>query len=194
MRNQAADIEPGSLREMALHAIRAGRHEQAIDLLIQASAVAPDNGELLYLLAAEYAQTGLTMRACELMARAIELAPDLHIARLQLGMLLLSSGNAALGVEVLSPLMTLLPDDWLGYFAKGLVHLCQDEFAECRQMLERGISVNHANPALNSDMEKILASIASVDSGMAGRSSPSATISRSIWMAAYQADPDLPGH
>ena len=153
MRNQAADIEPGSLREMALHAIRAGRHEQAIDLLIQASAVAPDNGELLYLLAAEYAQTGLTMRACELMARAIELAPDLHIARLQLGMLLLSSGNAALGVEVLSPLMTLLPDDWLGYFAKGLVHLCQDEFAECRQMLERGISVNHANPALNSDME-----------------------------------------
>lgn len=194
MKTQAADIEPGALLEMALHAIRAGRHEQAIDLLTQASEASPDSGELLHLLAAEYAQTGFYMHACELMARAIDLAPGLHIARLQLGMLHISSGNAAPGIEILSPLMTLLPDDWLGYFAKGLVHLCQDEFAECRQMLERGISLNDANPALNSDMEKILASIASGDGGRAGEPSPSATISRSIWMAAYQADRDIPGH
>ncbi|MDO9217955.1 MAG: hypothetical protein Q7U14_11830 [Lacisediminimonas sp.] len=199
MKNQAADIGHDELLKMALHAIRAGRHEQAIDLLTRACEASPYNGELLYLLAAEYAQIGLTMCACELMARAIELAPDLHIARLQLGMLHLSAGNAALGIKVISPLMTLLQDDWLGYFARGLVYLCQDEFAECRQMLERGISLNNANPALNSDMEKILASIASGDGGSEGGASeggasPSVTISRSIWLAAYQADPDLPGH
>ncbi len=225
---------PEALRGFALQAVLAGRHEQAINLLTRASQAAPDDGELLYLLAAEYAETGFYLRACELMAQAIELAPELNIARLQLGMLHLSCGSLAPGFDVLSPLTSLPQDDWIGCFAKGLVHLCTDEFSDCQGMLERGMFLNNRNPALNADMEKILVAIASRDgsnrddgndsgdggnidedhnrqaghnieaghnidashSGGDGRQAAACSAStsgRSVWLAAYQAEPDRTG-
>src|ERR1700729_1605542 len=47
------------------------------------------------------------------MRRAVDLAPDFAIARFQLGLLLLSSGDAFGALETLGPLQALAPENYL---------------------------------------------------------------------------------
>src|SRR5262245_3098365 len=54
------------------------------------------------------------------MRRAIEIAPGFHIARFQLGLLLLSSGAPGPAAEVWAPLSGLEPLEPLRMFAEGL--------------------------------------------------------------------------
>jgi tetratricopeptide (TPR) repeat protein len=90
------------------------------------------------------------------MREAIEIAPDFHIARFQLGLLLLTSGDADKAAEIWGPLSRLDSDDALRLFAEGLQHMARDEFKEAEALLLEGLARNQAHPPLNADMRMVL--------------------------------------
>jgi tetratricopeptide (TPR) repeat protein len=100
-----------------------------------------------------YEEARLSMR------RSVELAPDYEIARFQLGLLELSSGDAAAADLSLEPLAAGDSEAALPLFARGLRHLARDELAAAADLLRRGIACNTDHPLVSRDMELIIARI-----------------------------------
>jgi Flp pilus assembly protein TadD len=96
------------------------------------------------------------------MRRAVEIAPSYHIARFQLGLLLLSSGDPEAAAEAWGPLGALDPADPLRLFAEGLQQMIRDDFGEAERRIREGIARNTAHPALNRDMQMMLERMAEV--------------------------------
>jgi tetratricopeptide (TPR) repeat protein len=90
------------------------------------------------------------------MARSIEIAPDYAIARFQLGLLELSSGDAAAADVTLQPLVEAESEDALALFARGLRHLARDELALAADLLKEGMRRNHDHPLVSRDMALIV--------------------------------------
>jgi tetratricopeptide (TPR) repeat protein len=99
----------------------------------------------------DYAGARIAMR------HAVDLAPDYAVARFQLGLLLLSSGEPHAAQETWGPLHgSLPPNHYLRIFVSGLTHLIRDEFDDTVRLLSDGISRNRENPAMNGDMQRII--------------------------------------
>lgn len=125
----------------------------------------PDDARLHFLRGSMLIGIGRPIEALPAMRKAVELAPDMAIARFQLGFFLLTSGDAGEALSVWGPL-ALLPDGhYLRVFAGGLTHLIRDEFDAAVQALEEGIAINDENLPLNRDMELLIEQIRSLESG-----------------------------
>lgn len=90
------------------------------------------------------------------MGRSIEIAPEYAIARFQLGLLELSSGDAAAADATLQPLAEAESEDALVLFARGLRHLARDDLAVAADLLRQGIAGNRDHPLVSRDMELII--------------------------------------
>lgn len=90
------------------------------------------------------------------MREAVEIAADFHIARFQLGLLLLTSGEAEKAVEAWRPLSRLERTDALRLFAEGLQAMARDDFPQAEALLRQGLERNTAHPPLNADMQMML--------------------------------------
>jgi tetratricopeptide (TPR) repeat protein len=125
-----------------------------------AVAVNPANAQLRYLFGAELAQRREYSRAVIEFSTALQLAPTLHTARLQLGLLQLSLGQAEQASLTFVPLESAPAEDFfLTLFGRGLSALAQDDLPQCRRWLQQGIEVNTTNQALNNDMLLIIRDI-----------------------------------
>ncbi|HJT42297.1 MAG TPA: hypothetical protein VJ750_02235 [Rhizomicrobium sp.] len=102
-------------------------------------------------------------RVC--MRRAVDLAPDYHVARFQLGFLLLTSGEPYAAQEAWGPLYSLPSDHYLHIFVRGLCHLIRDEFSDTVKLLEKGVTLNTENPPMNKDMQLIVEHVKQLDQG-----------------------------
>jgi Flp pilus assembly protein TadD len=91
------------------------------------------------------------------MRRAVELAPEFHLARFQLGLFELTSGEAEAALVTWQPLHALSQDNFLKIFVEGLEHLIADRFEDCIAALREGIERNQENLPLNNDMQLIIA-------------------------------------
>ena len=116
----------------------------------------PDDARLHFLRGSILVGIGRPIEALPALRKAIELAPDLAIARFQLGFFLLTSGDAAEALSVWGPLALLPADHYLRIFVGGLTHLIRDEFDETVRLLREGIAANTENPPLNRDMTLII--------------------------------------
>jgi tetratricopeptide (TPR) repeat protein len=154
--NSNSSLDPEELKFLAIRASRSKQADQALLYLKQAISAKPQDGELYYLLAAEHAQLGMIDRAADEMEHALLLAPGMHTARLQLGLLYLTQANVEASIRTLEPLFLLKEDNCYRLFSAGLVHLIHDRFPACRAALTQGIACNAQNDALNGDMQKIL--------------------------------------
>lgn len=90
---------------------------------------------------------------------AVALAPGYAIARFQLGLLLLTSGEAIEAESVLRPLHDLGPDEALRHFASGLLFLMRDEFGQAIASLQDGLERNRDNAPLSRDMRMLIGEI-----------------------------------
>jgi tetratricopeptide (TPR) repeat protein len=90
------------------------------------------------------------------MRRAVDLAPDYAVARFQLGLLILTSGEPHAALEAWGPLHALPPDHFLRLFVRGLTHLINDEFSDAISLLAQGVAHNNENPAMNRDMQLVI--------------------------------------
>lgn len=118
----------------------------------------PANATLHYLLGAELAQSREYPGAVTELSRAIELDPQLHTARFQLGLLHLTMANADASLAVLRPLLAQ-PDESLRCFAIGLAALARDNFSVCLEQLDAGVRANQSNAPLNRDMQMLAAKV-----------------------------------
>lgn len=132
--------------------------EQQPDLEQIRAAVAQDprNAELRYLLGAELAQQKEYDEAVVEMSAAIELDPQLHFARFQLGLLYLTMARPANSMATWAPLESLDENAALKYFKRGLEALIRDDFNTCVGLLRQGIQLNTQNAPLNRDMTLVI--------------------------------------
>ena len=117
----------------------------------------PNNADLRHRLGAHYAQMGMYEQAERELYRAVSLNPQAHVARLQLGLLHLTNGDAHRAISTWSALEALADGDAVKSFKRGLEALIRDDFTACSRLLNAGIAQNSVNPALNEDMRLILA-------------------------------------
>lgn len=170
----ANKLDDEELLHLAMRASNENRHEEAISHLKQALELAPNNAKVHYMLGAEHAEIGLYDRAAEEMAAAVKLDPSLVTAQFQLGLLHITSGRVPEAELAWKPLDALGPGNFLYLFKKGMLHLARDEFEDCMQALEKGISLNRMNEALNNDMRRVLGEVRNVISARKPDATPPA--------------------
>ncbi len=91
------------------------------------------------------------------LARSVELAPEFHLARYQLGFFELTSGEVNEALATWGPLLRLPEDSYLRVFVEGLTHLVRDEFGPALARLQQGIELNRDNAPLNGDIRLLIA-------------------------------------
>jgi tetratricopeptide (TPR) repeat protein len=94
------------------------------------------------------------------MRQAIDIAPDYHLARFQLGFLEFTSGMPQAAVETWTPFIELDEGAAFRLLSEGLNKLAYDEFAEADSLLRRGVAANFEHPLINADMQLLLDDIA----------------------------------
>jgi tetratricopeptide (TPR) repeat protein len=116
----------------------------------------PRNAELRYLLGAELAQQKEYAAAVVEMSTALELDPNLHFARFQLGLLYLTMAQPDHSITTWAPLEALDEGAALKFFKRGLEALIRDDFESCVGLLRQGIALNTQNAPLNRDMGMVI--------------------------------------
>jgi tetratricopeptide (TPR) repeat protein len=119
----------------------------------------PADPRLHFLHGSLLAAEGRYAEARTAIGRSVELAPGYDIARFQLGLLELSSGDGAAADATLGPLADAPVEAALVLFARGLRHLARDELPAAAELLRRGIACNEEHPLVSRDMELIIAKI-----------------------------------
>lgn len=161
-RDSMCSLTQGELLALALEASRLGESGHALTYLKESAARADAEGPTLFMLGSEYAQLGLIEEAKDSMARAVEQSPDFPLARFQLGLLHLTSGDVPTALNVWEPLTSLdaaHPQAYLAAFHRGMRHLIADEFDAALLALREGIALNRDNEPLNGDMARLATSI-----------------------------------
>jgi tetratricopeptide (TPR) repeat protein len=164
-------LDQAELLQLAIDSNNSGAAGAAIAYLKEAVSRTDATANAHFLLGAEYAQIKLYDRAVGEMEAALALDPGLSIARLQLGLLWLTSGAVERAVQVLAPLSELGEEEPLRLFAEGLCALVRDEFDNTVRLLESGIAHNQVNDALNTDMRRLLDELAPLRAA-AGQGAP----------------------
>lgn len=162
MKDQESHEHFEQLVREAMQASQADDGARALQLLAEAMQCEPRSGVPHLLAGSEYAAMGRMDVAEAALANAVLLAPELSIARYQLGLLQFSSGRAAVALLTWEPLLSLPDTGPLPHFVRGFAALAQDDFGLAVSHYREGLSRNHDNPALTSDIEKVLRGIAEV--------------------------------
>jgi tetratricopeptide (TPR) repeat protein len=155
MNDLTSVCDPAAFQRL-VDAVAAADDATALHLLDDALIRWPTDGRLHFLRASLLAETRRVDDAATGFAAALAHEPSLHIARFQLGLLLLSSSHADAALRVWEPLDALDPADPLRLFRRGLTALTAARFAEAIDLLRQGIAVNSAFPPLNRDMQGVI--------------------------------------
>lgn len=142
-----------------------GNGDASRQLLEQAAQEHAGDPRVLLLLGAERVHASDVDGAEAAYIAALQVAPGLHIARFQLGLLQLTGARPAAALSTWAPLQALDQEHPLRLFASGLACLARDEHAEARRLLELGIARNRENEPLNRDMRMVLERMAGLGAG-----------------------------
>ena len=133
--------------------------DQALPLLSRAGDEFPSDPRLRFLIGSFLAGDGRYTDARSEMREALRIDPSYAIARFQLGLLELTSGDAAAAELTWRPLDDLPPDDALRVFSERMRSLARDDFDGAVGLLERGIALNCEHTALSNDMNMLIQAI-----------------------------------
>lgn len=142
--------------QQALQATRRHDAPQARHLLAEAMRMKPESPLPFFLLAAEHAAQGETDLAEAAYINTLQRAPELAIARFQLGLLRLSTGRPHSAIATWAPLTTLAESDTLRLFSTGLIQWALGKPSDAIPWLQKGVAANTSLPPLNADMQRIL--------------------------------------
>ncbi|NHZ80748.1 hypothetical protein F2P44_15915 [Massilia sp. CCM 8695] len=151
-----ATLDQSELIHLALEADRLGNSGASLTYLKEAVTRPDATAPAHLLLGAGYAQLQMYDRAAAEMESALAVDPSFAIARFQLGLLQLTSGDAERAMNTLLPLQELGEQHALGQFGRGLIHLMRNEFGPTLACMAQGMLLNTDNPALNADMQQIV--------------------------------------
>lgn len=154
--------DPQALVQAGLTASQANRFEEALSLFQEASIAAPAWAIPHFLLGSEYAAQGEMEKAEAAFANAVLLDPQLHIARYQLGLLQFSSGRAAAALVTWQPITELQGEQGMADFVRGFAAMAQENLDEARSHFASGLAAPDVNPAVASDIHKVIAGMDSL--------------------------------
>lgn len=140
---------------LALHASTAGNHHACMTYLKEALQKQPDYAAAIFLLAVQHAELGLLDRAIRGMKTALELEPELQIARLQLGIMLLDKSRRTEAREQFAAL-DRNPDPMLRTFAAAMLAFSDGDTVAARDKLNLALSQPSSNPALSALIRRLL--------------------------------------
>ena len=148
----ASYADSSRLIDHVIVAETAGDLDAELDFL-RRSVSTPNPGPLaLHLAAAEFAQRGETGSAIVHFTQALERAPTMHVARLQLALLWLIQRSPATAAATLQPLLSEDPASAFAYFATALEALTRQEAGTAAEAIDRGLAMGCDNEALLNDM------------------------------------------
>jgi len=116
----------------------------------------PEDGRIHFLHGSVLASAGRLIEAHDALTRAVTLAPDFPLARFQLGLFQLTSGEANEALDTWGRLDRLPDGHHLRMFVEGLRCLIRDDFRGAVQHLRNGIILNQENTPLNRDMQMLI--------------------------------------
>ncbi len=145
------DIAPEDRLQLVLAQIKIDS-EGALAGLGDLILVYANDARLPFLQGSVLAGLGRFTEAHAAMAKAVQIAPGYTVARFQLGLLELSSGDAAAARATWQPLQSLPSDNPLHVFTRGLDRMIDDDFPAAISLLEQGIALNTELPPMNRDM------------------------------------------
>ena len=116
----------------------------------------PEDARLHFLYGSLLVQAGRLIEGHNALKRTVELAPDFAIARFQLGLFQLTSGETANALDTFGRLDGLPDGHYLRKFVDGLRCLIRDDFQGVIANLREGIALNAENLPLNKDMGLII--------------------------------------
>jgi tetratricopeptide (TPR) repeat protein len=148
--------ESDRLMEQAVEAVDAGDFELAMVRLKALVGAEPDNAMAIYLLATVHAGMGMHARAVSEMVSVLELEPDFHVARFQLGLILLAHGQGADTMAAWEHFQGLGEDDCFFLFRRGVEYFLLDQLDESVRDLKAGILANEHYESVVEDMVSIL--------------------------------------
>lgn len=126
---------------------------EPIDVLL---ADFPEDARLHFLRGSILAGAGRLIEAYGSLSRAVEIAPDYALARFQLGLFQLTSGEPENALDTFGRLDRLPDGHYLRKFVDGLRCLIRDDFVGTVENLKRGIQLNTENPPMNNDMQLLV--------------------------------------
>ncbi|WP_431256766.1 hypothetical protein ACQ86G_18950 [Roseateles chitinivorans] len=161
-----------TLIQQGLQASESDDTELALQRFREAAQAVPGNGLPHFLAAGELAQVGRMQEAESAYATAVLLAPDMAIARYQLGLLQFATDRLALALTTWQPLLALGEDDFMRRFAQGFFAMAGEDVAEAKAQFRAGLALNTANPPMNRDIERVLASLDEITATLAASAGP----------------------
>ncbi|MBW8808270.1 hypothetical protein [Lysobacter capsici] len=146
-------LDNEELLRLALDAINNGRDADSLVMLKTLLERDPKHVYAQYLLAAQHAQLGMFERAEAGFRAAVAGAPDLAIARFQLGQLLVMKGTIEEATQMLAPLADR--GDALAAYARALVAAANEDAPAAVRELDQGLALPQDIPALAGDMQRL---------------------------------------
>lgn len=174
-------LDASEYLHLAIHASQSGDHHGALNYLNNAVRLEPDNPAVLYFLAAEHAELGLFERACAGMTQVLELAPELHIARFQLGLLCLQLNRTDEARISFKRLNGASIEPSLQAFSGAYLELLDNHPQGAMALIAQGLE-GCTNTALKNDMNRVLISLTTPDATKQSHS----TSEMPIFLGAYR--------
>lgn len=169
---------------LAIHATQNQQHHAALDYLHKCLEQEPNNAKATFLLAAEYAELGLRKRSILCMTRALELDPELEMARYQLGLLHVQEGNVEESQEIWAHLAEFSQEPAIRLVSQGLA-MIESDYQMGLTYVKQATEAETTNGFLKSSIEAIHRNLAEAGS-MPAAPPLGAETSRVLFLDAYR--------
>ncbi len=151
------------LIEEAMAADAQGDADASARLLRESIALQRVNPFAHYLLGADHASRGEIGDAVLHLTTAVDQAPQLHEARLQLALLWLTQDNLRTAGEVARPLAQLPDTSTMHHFGAALAGLADQDTPRAAAALRQGLAIGCDNVPLMGDMRTLLQRLEDAD-------------------------------
>ena len=156
------------LLEEAMAIDARGDADRAAELLHRSIALQPVNPFAHYLLGADCAERGRNGDAVLHLTTAVEQAPQLWEARLQLGLLWLTQDNLQTAADVVRPLAQLPDTTAIHHFGAALALVSGGQLGLACAALRHGLGIGCDNAPLMADMRTLLQRLEKLQPGTDG--------------------------
>ena len=154
MQAPTGKLDEQELFHLALKDSGAQRHDLAIEKLKTLLGMAPHHAMAHHLLAAEHAEIGMLPRAVEGFSKALELDPQMHVARFQLGLAHYAQGLISEARQAWAGLEDLGVDHPFVLYPQGLLQIGEQQYSAGIVTLEKALTAEPNIPSLRVDIQR----------------------------------------